>query len=691
GHSSSSTHSFTPVTREAGAIRKSSNKSSSSAHAAFGNVLSELKTRRSSVESTGKSHHHHHQGGSMPPPPPPMPPEPDVVDPSESRPFLDPYGRAKTVRIGKWRWPPPKDSENGDSFLEFKIRQHQRKSTQHQHPLDFGDGGLVVQSFDRADAVEWEEFEVEAGHGGSPTRMNSSTPAAAEKKGRRDSAPDRSATKSFEVGLPRPSPGSVGKLRISSEMRQKLEMVTANHSMRSTTKPEKPSMLSMSENPQRVVKKLEDNRKLLLEQQLGHCGRWDTVDSVDMVVSRSQKDEMMLMMSPPPIPMQQQQQQQQSSAVRSQVERMEHKRSYEEKHKPAPPPPPVTPHFMETHHQQHNQTSPVSRNSSFYSAGPNQMAQPPPPVQPVKRDSFSVQPRATTERRSSVSTHHTDKMERIEIEESSEFLKPVDTTAPVLLDRDFTKNLEIMKTKLYPASDAPFFAYNRVNWKLQIRKEVFSPNETLSNPLALHLVFCQVVQDTLSPECIRISREERAKMRKMLDSYGVTPNNLHSSHHKVTIKKNIVDSAKEWPTYFARIFPITGVHQNPDVQHLAISHTGIRLIRREKSIPNDYLQIVLTTGTRYVFYTHRADQIRAMIERYIVEMEKGTHEFVRALADHSTGEPSLLNFRKGEVIKVINRDQYLQKGWLYGSVNGRSGVFPCDHVEALARNEAVNM
>jgi len=34
------------------------------------------------------------------------------------------------------------------------------------------------------------------------------------------------------------------------------------------------------------------------------------------------------------------------------------------------------------------------------------------------------------------------------------------------------------------------------------------------------------------------------------------------------------------------------------------------------------LQIVLTSGTRYVFYTHRAIQIRNMIERYIVEMDK---------------------------------------------------------------------
>ena len=70
----------------------------------------------------------------------------------------------------------------------------------------------------------------------------------------------------FEVGAQRPSPGSIGKLRISSEMRHKLEMVTANHSVRSTSKPEKPSL---SQVPLERPKKLEDNRRLLLEQQLG--------------------------------------------------------------------------------------------------------------------------------------------------------------------------------------------------------------------------------------------------------------------------------------------------------------------------------------------------------------------------------------------------------------------------------------
>lgn len=66
----------------------------------FTNVLSELKNRKSSVDSN-LSNSSNNKGV---PPPPPMPPPLESHDPSESRPFLDPYGRAKTVRIGKWRF-----------------------------------------------------------------------------------------------------------------------------------------------------------------------------------------------------------------------------------------------------------------------------------------------------------------------------------------------------------------------------------------------------------------------------------------------------------------------------------------------------------------------------------------------------------------------------------------------------------
>jgi len=50
---------------------------------------------------------------------------------------MDPYGRAKTVRIGKWRWPPPRNHDDPasavpmtgltGSFLEFKMQKNQQK------------------------------------------------------------------------------------------------------------------------------------------------------------------------------------------------------------------------------------------------------------------------------------------------------------------------------------------------------------------------------------------------------------------------------------------------------------------------------------------------------------------------------------------------------------------------------------
>lgn len=120
----------------------------------FTNVLSELKNRKSSTEcSPGIS--------KGVPPPPPMPPPLDAHDPSESRPFLDPYGRAKTVRIGKWRWPPPSDSneqQNQDSFTEFKMRQHQqqRKITPQYQEYNNTNGNVNGEG-----SVDWEEFEIE--------------------------------------------------------------------------------------------------------------------------------------------------------------------------------------------------------------------------------------------------------------------------------------------------------------------------------------------------------------------------------------------------------------------------------------------------------------------------------------------------------------------------------------------------
>jgi myosin XV len=237
-----------------------------------------MKNRKISADSGGSSL-------IPPPPPPPMPPPLDMKDPLETRPFLDPYGRAKTVRIGKWRWPPPQDGmvgENGENFIHFKMRQNQRKTTpQSMHNNSSSSNGS-------GGAIEWDEFEIEhqqnqmngMEHSGMmnssittvTTKTNikseshshnksSSSAASANTSAAMAGQQARVHKRSFDVGAERPSPGSVGKLKLSSEMRQRLEQVTAGHSIRSSTS-------TKSDRLERAPNKLEDTRRLMLEQQL---------------------------------------------------------------------------------------------------------------------------------------------------------------------------------------------------------------------------------------------------------------------------------------------------------------------------------------------------------------------------------------------------------------------------------------
>ncbi|XP_011310328.1 unconventional myosin-XV [Fopius arisanus] len=703
----------------------------------FTNVLSELKNRKTSVDNNQSL-----ISGKGVPPPPPMPPPLDAHDPSESRPFLDPYGRAKTVRIGKWRWPPPSDqndSQSQDSFMEFKMRQHQqqRKITPQYQEYNQGNGDTSVHGQGDG-SVDWEEFEIDniisKSQIDESTIIETTTTAIHIHGHKEESEKKKRKSKSaLEVGAHRPSPGSIGKLKLSSEMRQRLEKVTANHSVRSTKTSEKPAL------PRDEIKinRIEDNRKLLLQQQL--TGRWDdyasTADDAQSTTSKG-TTEMLT----------------QAQVVRTQIERMECR--------PIPPPPPISP--PQTQSPQNgsiytNNNNNINSNNNNQSSGLLSSQLLPPSIEPKnnrdnfhsspdaeshnhfnnpnmfsqsrdifalqhkskkshgkdtadlgsttkddrscdfdlhrdlnsdifdkfsrdmfdsgKRDSFrtsrDLSPKSRdsfglpssrefgvvpntresfvvarqsfkkieADRRSSIaSTHRTDKLERIEIEEWPEFLKPV---LPPADKPDIEKAQEITDTKLYPLTTNTHFTYNRVSWTLRVKKEVFAPNEVLSSPLALHLVFCQIVYDVLATSSIKITKEERQNMIKLLHNYGVTLENLQSTHHKITIKKNVVDIAKQWSLYFSRIFPVSIGPQQPDAEHVAISHSGLKLLKRHMSGELVILEtltledivsvgsskpslctLTISSGVRLPLHTSRAPQLAEMIANYIRVVEQ---------------------------------------------------------------------
>ncbi|KAJ8956705.1 hypothetical protein NQ318_014060 [Aromia moschata] len=561
-----------------------------------------LNSRRTSSESNMSMIS---RNGIPPPPPPPMPPPIDGTDPSETRPFMDPYGRAKTVRIGKWRWPPPKDGTNQENVAN-------------------GHGSGSFTKTEQSSA-EWDEIEFEP-----IVRENSHVTKVSSKR-------------VFEVGAARPKPGSIGKLKLSSEMRQRLEKVTANHSVRSTS--------SQMDKPSRNVSKLEDTRKMMLEQQL--AGTYNVVIPHNGTKSPTQ----------------------QSWASSS--------------WKPGPPPPPIGPNSLPPAPPGPAPPPPIVR--------PNQ---PPPPVEPVSRESSFMAQRqdrdtfgvhqnrviqnnskrnsfsANWEVHSSMTQETADDAaswakEGLEVDKhdgrtSRGSWEMADSTTNTSIDprhlseqwereeRKFEKNKNARKEAMnHEPIERPTFrthmfnksaqerekkhsvastlmtdktertegvaacvTYNRVSWILRVRKEVFSPSEPLGPPSSLHLIFCQIVGDVygLTP-CLRLTQNEKRAGVNMLSGYGITAENYNSSH-RANVKRSVIELARTWPLYFARLFPVSGAAQV--IRSFALSDIGSCNAPRPTSVTLDGPQ------GRLSLHTPRAQQLSEMVSKFCTEYRKRT-------------------------------------------------------------------
>ncbi|KAL9872077.1 unconventional myosin-XV [Glossina fuscipes] len=726
------------------------------------------RNRKASSESNGSL--------IPPPPPPPMPPPIEIKDPSETRHFLDPYGRAKTVRIGKWRWPPPQDGpqfETEEDFFAFKMRQNQRKTTP-QSQLNSSNGSLA------GSVMEWEEYEVDNSKSPSPAAnmpilatqivrtqikvetgsKNINNKPVFEQIQQQTS---KITKKSFEIGADRPPPGSVGKLKLSSEMRQRLEQVTAGHSIRSTVS---------TKSEQRAPAKLEDTRKMMLQQQLsGHFG------NVEIAVPDVQ-------------------------SVRSQIERMEGKLSPQPNWPshvppapsipappppirppnvapPAPPPVPKSPPVQSTkkeendyrsqnkdvpafiqrqerdtfgvrhkwntaedsknvydswgrseaakldmvyetsfkkeikHERDRSRSRSRSRDRDDFSEsvwdrteveGPgssgsdrerekerekreriyemrqverekesNKVYQPAPPKVITATTERSNDYGSTIERKYSyqgtvleqkrivcattVPNNSTPATFRTHMAQKYEKERKRKTSASTTMSQNTRRDEEVDVGDEWPlpAVPAPVLApsslkspanacltYNRVPWKLRVRKEVFHPNEPIGSPVALDLLFAQVISDVfgITPS-LRISPQEKTAAINMLSGHGVTVDTIHSQNVRALVKRHLIDLAREWPLYFARLFPIQGAPQYSDVSIMGISHNGIFLARRDadylivvQSMPYSEIQNIITlprpaslqlnlrNGKIVALHATRAAAIQAMVTSFVQEFRK---------------------------------------------------------------------
>uniref|UniRef100_A0A8C1Z402 Myosin XVAb n=1 Tax=Cyprinus carpio TaxID=7962 RepID=A0A8C1Z402_CYPCA len=297
-----------------------------------------------------------------------------------------------------------------------------------------------------------------------------------------------------------------------------------------------------------------------------------------------------------------------------------------------------------------------------------------------------------------------------------------------LMSRDLPVESESIQTQLHRSSTEEHYTYTNVPWKIYLRKEVFYPKDTWNHPLVLDLIFKQIVNDTFTEACVRITKEERQKMKSLFAQYGIEPN---TDVQDESVKKSVITAAREsWEIYFSRLFPASG-SVGTGVQVLAVSHSGIKLLKTVKHStaapdyfrvlrPYSYTDILFVTipspnmlefnlmNEKLILFSAKAPQIKHMIDLFISHLKEDS-EYVVAERNFITEDRALLSFHKGDIIRLQAMDGYgcvvkkkviyleeLKRGtpdfgWRYGAMQGRSGAFPMDCVVPVAAPDFLSL
>ncbi|KAK3532493.1 hypothetical protein QTP86_018529 [Hemibagrus guttatus] len=311
--------------------------------------------------------------------------------------------------------------------------------------------------------------------------------------------------------------------------------------------------------------------------------------------------------------------------------------------------------------------------------------------------------------------------------------------APPPVSRELPVEEETIQTQLHRRSNEEHYTYTNVPWKIYLRKEarslfVFYPKDSFNHPLVLDLLFKQIVHDTFSEACIRITKEERQKMKSFFAEHNIDAGAMTQDEN---VKKKVVIAARDtWEIYFSRLFPASG-SVGTGVQVLSVSHRGIKLLKmvRSSALAPDYFRVLRPysytdimfvtipsknmlefnlTNEKLILFSAKAPHVKTMIDHFITELKKDS-DYVVAVRNYITDDRTMLSFHKGDIIRLQKMDgleeghcygcivkkkvMLLEEikrdtsdfGWKFGAVHGRAGLFPVEFVQPVAAPDFINL
>ncbi|XP_070765301.1 unconventional myosin-VIIb [Enoplosus armatus] len=286
-------------------------------------------------------------------------------------------------------------------------------------------------------------------------------------------------------------------------------------------------------------------------------------------------------------------------------------------------------------------------------------------------------------------------------------------------------------------------------WRLFFRKEVFTPwHDCKEDKISTDLIYKQIVHGLKlgeyqsekeadfvqlaakhlyiqhgsdgSPEhvkeavqdCINSSLLEaksEAKWVQMVSTAHAEGPYLSSRQKADSVKAEMIDYAREeWPMFFSRFFEVVKVSGPPLPKSkfiVAINWTGITFLddREKRLLEISFPEVtgvntiregkasglavsLLTLKGDFTLSGGTADDMVELVTMFLSGLTERSQYAVTLKEADSQDDPTLLSFKKGELIKIIKDDEFSQgRGWIKGENEStrQTGAVPSDAILIL--------